>query len=70
MTDRELAEYLCIIDDPRWPQVIAKLDPKKRATYERLYQICREIELYEAGLGPRPQNIILCYDYKHKQEKT
>lgn len=66
MTDLELAKFLGIADDERWPRAIAKLDPKKRAAYERMADVCIEVELYEAGLGPKPQGVILCYDHKHR----
>jgi hypothetical protein len=60
MTDRELAEFLGIADDPRWPRAVAKLVPEQRARYERLAQVCHEIELYDQGLGPKPKGVIVC----------
>jgi len=60
MTDAELAVFLGIDDDPRWPRAIEKLDPLKRATYERMAQVETELKLYDAGLGPKPNGVIIC----------
>jgi hypothetical protein len=65
MTDLELASFLGIADDARWPRAIAKLSPQKRAEYEHLAKVCFEIELYDQGLGPRPSGVIICRDRKH-----
>lgn len=62
MTDRELADFLGISDDPRWPKAIAKLDPVKRAGYERMADVCIELQLWQDGLGPKPQGVIVCAD--------
>lgn len=67
MTDEELAKFLGIHDDERWPRAIAKLDPKKRAAYERMADVCVEIDLWQAGLGPKPANVIVCHDHKHRR---
>lgn len=58
MTDEELANFLGIRDDWRWPRAIKNLDPKKRAAYERMADVCMEVNLYEAGLGPKPEGVI------------
>ena len=59
MTDEELAKGLGSHDDPRWPQAIAKLEPQKRATYERLLGFADEWNLYAAGFGPKPQGALV-----------
>ena len=69
MTDLELAKYLGIADDERWPRAIAKLDPAKRATYERMAVVEVELNLYDAGLGPKPQGIIICRDHKRRHSR-
>ena len=66
MTDHELAKFLGLADDPRWPQAIAKLEPKKRTAYEHMADVCMRINLFEAGLGPKPEGVILCYDHKRR----
>lgn len=69
MTDEELAKFLGIDNDERWPRVVAKLDPKKRAAYERMAQLEMELALYGAGLCPKPKGAILCYPHKHKPRR-
>jgi hypothetical protein len=67
MRDFELAKFLGIAADERWPRAIGKLDPKTRATYERLANVTTEINLWQAGLGPRPINVILCHEHKRRR---
>lgn len=38
----------------------ASLVGAKRAGYERLIAVGRELQLWEAGLGPKPAAIIVC----------
>jgi len=63
MTDHDLAEFLGIAGDPRWPHAIARLTPQQRATYERLNEVYTAINLYESGLGPKPIGVIICGDH-------
>jgi hypothetical protein len=63
VTDLELARYLGIADDERWPGAIARLDPKKRAAYERMAQVEMELNLWAAGLGPKPAGVIVCKEH-------
>jgi hypothetical protein len=58
VTDEQLAKYLCISDDPMRDAVIKALSPAKRATYERMASIETELELWQAGLGPKPNVLI------------
>jgi hypothetical protein len=67
MTDLELAKFLGIAEDERWPRAIANLDPKRRATYERMADVCVEIDLWEAGLAPKPARIIVCHEHKQRR---
>lgn len=66
MTDLELAKFLGIDDDERWPRAIAKLDPIKRATYERMSEVTIELNLWQAGLGPKPTGVIVCHEHKRR----
>lgn len=58
MTDDQLAEYLCISDNPMKDAFLKALSPAKRATYERMASIETELELWQAGLGPKPNVMI------------
>lgn len=64
MTDHELAVFLGIADDERWPKAIANLPPEKRLGYERMADLVTELSLYDAGLGPKPKGVIICHDHK------
>lgn len=67
MTDLELARFLGITGDERWPLAIARLPPQKRASFERMAAVCVELDLWQAGLGPRPANVIVCRDHKNRR---
>ena len=60
MTDVELGEALC----PDAPHVGAWLahhmHPNKRAVMVRLIEVADQANLWTAGLGPKPQEAILC----------
>lgn len=58
-SDDELARYLCP-DDPAAGLLIIERHPDKRATWKRMYALEGEIALWQAGLGPRPTDAILC----------
>jgi hypothetical protein len=66
MTDLELAEYLGIADDARWPKAIANLDPTKRAGCERMHEVENEIALWQAGVGARPTGVLMDFEKGHK----
>ncbi len=59
MTDRQLAVFLGIIDSPNWPQAIAAITPTQRASYERMAKLETEIDLWQQGLGPKPQGVLI-----------
>jgi hypothetical protein len=66
MTDLQLAKFLGIADDARWPNALAKLSPERRALYERMSDVTIELQLYEEGLGPMPAGVIVCRDHRHR----
>lgn len=61
MTDQELAEFLCCP-----VELVPRLRPEKRAAYERLAAKVAEVQLYDAGLGPKPTDAIVCYPRRKK----
>jgi hypothetical protein len=62
MTDDELIDFLNIRDEQQRDKILAGITPEQRATYERIREVCFDIDLWEAGIGPRPQGVILCHD--------
>lgn len=59
MTDEQLADYLGIPPDhPMRMTVVQSLSPAKRATYERMASLETELQLWQHGLGPKPNVLI------------
>jgi hypothetical protein len=59
MTDAELAEFLTPDDVALGLKIVGRMTLEKRATYERMSSVVDEIALWEAGLGPKPQGVIM-----------
>lgn len=55
MTDDDLAKSLNIP-----VELVAKIEPAKRAAYERLIRVADELNLWQAGVGPKPKSVIVC----------
>lgn len=67
LTDSELAEFLGIPAEPWAAKFIAELAPEKRAVYERMHQVEWELKLWQEGVGPKPQGIIVCHEHKRRR---
>lgn len=61
MTDEDLAGLLNLSDT----EAATILKSTQRAAYERLGQIALELDLWTAGLGPKPDGVVVC----HKRRK-
>lgn len=68
MTDAEFAIAMNIQDEP-WGglAIIANMLPEKRAAYERLSRIGDELNLWTAGVGPKPAGVIVCREHKRRR---
>jgi len=55
MTDEEIAKYAVITVEEA-----QRLDDKHKAAIEAMYNFERDWNLYQAGMGPRPTNAIIC----------
>lgn len=66
MNDDELIDFLCIRDEPQRDKILAGITPEQRAAYEHMREVCFDIELWEAGIGPKPQGVILCHDHEKR----
>lgn len=69
MTDEQLASYLNLTADEA-AIVIPKLTPQKRATYERMSVVEAELALWQAGLGPKPQNVLIDIDRRAAKRRS
>ena len=63
MDDTELAAYLHL-SPTEAAIVIPKLSAQHRAVYNRMKAVETELFLWENGLGPKPQNILIDFDRK------
>lgn len=69
MTDEDLVKYLGIpSDNPMGMTVVRALSPAKRACYERMASIETELQLWQDGLGPKP-NVLIDTDRSTQRRK-
>jgi len=59
MTDRQLAVYLNILDWPNWEEAIKAFSPQRRASFDRMADLEKEIDLWAQGLGPKPTGVLI-----------
>ena len=59
LTDEELRAFINVTPE-EFAKIKPRIGPKERATYEAMHKLCGDIELWEAGLGPKPTNAIIC----------
>lgn len=69
MNDTELAEYLHLTPAEA-AIVIPKLEPGKRAVYERMRQFEIDWTLYTEGLGPKPQGALVDTDRSTRRRRA
>lgn len=69
-SDEELGAELAP-DDPIAGTELAKLmrekSPANRAAMQHLVEIGRDLRLYETGLGPKPQGVIVCRPHRRSE---
>lgn len=59
MTDDELVKFLGLTcDGEAGVNFVKRLSPTRRALYERMSTIDMEFELWQAGLGPKPEGFV------------
>lgn len=68
MNDAELAGYLHITLEQA-ATYIPKLTPEKRALFDRMKNLENEIELWQAGLGPKPTGVLMDFERDKKRNK-
>ena len=60
MTDAELADFCGVpANDPLREKFIQTLTPEKRGLFERMASIEIEVRLWQEGLGPKPQGVLI-----------
>lgn len=59
MTDEEMADFLGFGNDPMRIDAVKALPSEQRALFERMATLDTEVELWRAGLGPKPQGVLM-----------
>lgn len=71
MTDEELAAFCGLKpDDPMRHKFVQSLSPSKRALFERMAILETEIELWHAGLGPKPTGVLIDTERDVKRRRS
>jgi hypothetical protein len=66
MTDEEMADFLGFPkNEPKRLLAVQSLPPEKRALFERMAVVEVEANLWTAGLGPRPEGVLLDFAPEH-----
>ena len=60
MENVALAAELCPDDPAGGLRIVEAMTPAKRAAVERLIAVSDELVLWEAGVGPKPEGVIVC----------
>lgn len=64
LSDEQLIKFLGIDGNPMAQAVVDALSPQKRALYDRMATIEIELDLWQQGLGPKPQGVLVDFDRK------
>lgn len=62
MTDAELQTFLGIANTKECAKIMASITPQQRALYDSMATIETEVELWLAGLGPKPAGVLIDMD--------
>lgn len=58
MTDEQMADWLGLNADEA-TKILPKLTPEKRAAYEHMHEKYMEVMLWQAGVAPFPDGVII-----------
>jgi hypothetical protein len=71
MTEEELAAFCGVKpDDPLRDKFVRSLSPAKRALFERMATVEMEVELWQAGLGPKPTGVLIDTERDTKRRRA
>lgn len=60
MTDEEMAKFLGLtLEEEKHVEFVKGLSPEKRALFERMANLEIELKLWQDGLGPKPQGVLI-----------
>lgn len=69
MTDTELAEWLGLArcKPEERDKIMASITSERRALYEHMHQVETDLVLWQNGVGPKPEGVIVCREHKGRQ---
>ena len=67
MRDEELAVFLNLGTDEIGMKAVAALPATKRALFDRMADLEHEVNLWSAGLGPKPVGVMIDLDKKRRK---
>jgi hypothetical protein len=60
LTDEEMATFLGLSpEEEKRVEFVKYLSPEKRALFERMAGLEMELQLWQDGLGPKPQGVLI-----------
>ena len=70
MTDEELATFLGLKpEEEKRVEFVKHLLPEKRALFERMAGLETELKLWQDGLGPKPQGVLIDTERSTRRRK-
>ncbi len=71
MTDEEMATFLGLTpEEENRVGFVKGLSPEKRALFERMASLEMELQLWEDGLGPKPQGVLIDTERSTKRRRA
>jgi hypothetical protein len=60
VTDEEMATFLGLTpEEEKRVEFVKGLSPEKRAMFERMANVEMEVKLWQDGLGPKPEGVLI-----------
>ncbi len=71
MTDEEMATFVGLTpDEEKRVEFVKGLSPEKRALFERMATLEIEVNLWQEGLGPKPQGVLIDTERSTKRRRA
>ena len=71
MTDEEMAAFVGLSpEEENRVGFIKGLSPEKRAVFERMANLEMELKLWQDGLGPKPQGVLIDTERSTRRRKA
>lgn len=71
MTDEEMATFLGLSpEEEKRVEFVKQLSPEKRALFERMASLEMDLKLWQDGLGPKPQGVLIDTERSTKRRRA